>query len=480
MKNLDLKTIILSVISIITVSVISLYFFKLTPFLVIALIISLGLSLAIFKNPLFGILFIAFLLPFERIGSFELAGITVRASQIFSLFALISWILIFLIKKKDFNAKNPLLIPIFLFFGSSIISLINAQNIQRGIIVLFFSIFTISISFVIPNLIKNVGQLQRIIKIILTSSIFVSLFGIYQFVGDVIGLPTEITGLREQYTKIVFGFPRIHSVSVEPLYFANYLLIPISILLVLILSKKKIKLPFNIISTVFILALTTLNLILTLSRGGYLALAFLFLLFGIFFTKSLLSPKKIIIIALILVTSLVSAYGFLLFTDRKKNVEIFIKQATTFNDGAGVEDRFGTYDEAISMIKEYPILGGGIGNFGPYATRNPNTEPKDGWAIVNNEFLEIWAEQGIIGLLIFLSLIFIIIIRSIKALTRKNIDPYSKTILIGLLFAFLAILVQYQTFSTLYVLHIWFLVGLIVAVQNMIFKYNKPSPSTLL
>ncbi len=472
MKNLDLKTTILSIISIIAIAVISLYFFKLTPFLIIALIISLGLSLTIFKNPLFGILFIAFLLPFERIGSFELAGITVRASQIFSLFALIAWILIFLIKKKNFSAKNPLLIPIFIFFGSSIISLINVENLPRGIIILVFTIFTISISIIIPNIIKTRNNFEKVIKIILISSVIVSLFGIYQFIGDVIGLPEELTGLREHYTKKVFGFPRIHSVSTEPLYFANYLLIPISILLSFVLSKKKTKLPFNIISTIFILALTTLNLVLTLSRGGYLALPFLFFLFGIFFIRSVFTLKNIAIISIILTTTIVSAYGFLLFTNRKKNIEIFIKQATTYTDGAGVEERFNTYDQSLAMIKEYPIIGGGIGNFGPYVARNPNMQPKDGWAIVNNEFLEIWAEQGIIGLLIFLSLIIIIIIRSIKALTRKNIDPYLKTILIGLLFAYLAILVQYQTFSTLYVLHIWFLVGLIIAVQNIIFSKN--------
>lgn len=474
MNKLDLKTIILSLISVAIVAVLSLFFFKITPFLIIILILCVGISLTIFKNPFFGILFIAFLLPFERIGSFEIAGITVRASQIFSILVLIAWILIFLIKKKDFDAKNPLLFPIFLYLGSSLISLINAQNITRGIIVLFFTIFTIVISIVIPNLIKNKENLEKIIKIILLSATIVSIFGLYQFIGDVIGLPDEITGLREHYTKKVFGFPRIHSVSTEPLYFANYLLIPISLLLSFLLSKKNKKLPFNIIITVFILALTTLCFILTLSRGGYLALAFLFFLFGIFFIRSILTPKKILIISSILVTAIISAYGFLLFTDREKNIEIFLNQATTYTDGAGVEERLTTYEDAFSMIKEYPIIGGGIGNFGAYASRNPNSEPKNGWAIVNNEFLEIWAEQGLLGLIIFLVLIFIIFIRSIKALTYRD-NPYFKTILVGLLFAFLAILVQYQTFSTLYILHVWFLIGLIVAVQNLIFKRTSNS-----
>lgn len=442
-------------------------YLKLIPLILVGIIVFLFLILIILKNPYFGLLLVSFLLPFERIGSFEFLGITWRASHIFALFTLLAWLFTFFVKKINFNAKNPLLFPIFLFFGFSVFSLINAQNLQRAILVFLFHIFVILFSISIPNLIKSKDQLNKIIKIILISCFLVSLFGIYQFVGDMLGLPYTITGLREHYTKQVFGFPRVHSTALEPLYFANYLLIPISLLFSLLLSKKKDKI-LNTFWLVTILGLAILNLVLTLSRGGFLGLAIVLFLIGIFYFKSIFSWKKIIILSFIVILIIYSTYGFLLISGKKKNIDMFLRQATTYSKGIGIEERLSSYHAAWSMIKEYPILGGGVGNFGPYASRGPYFQPKEGWAIVNNEFLEIWAEEGIFGLISFIILIFILILRSAKALILKNINSHLKTLLLGLFIAFLAILVQYQTFSTLYILHIWVLVGLLIATQNLI------------
>jgi O-antigen ligase len=461
-------------------AIITAYFLKLAPFILIGIFIFIFLTFAIFKNPCFGLFIVAFLLPFERLGSFELFGTTIRASQIFALITLVAWLFTFLAKKINFDAKNPLLIPIFLFSGFSIFSMINAQNLQRGILVFLFNSFVIAISLAIPNLIKSKNSLDRVIKIILISCLVVSLFGIYQFIGDMLGLPHDITGLREHYTKQVFGFPRVHSTALEPLYFANYLLIPISLCFALLLSERKEN--KKIISSTFwlvvILGFAVLNLILTLSRGGFLGLGTTLLLIGIFYLKSILSLKKIVILGLIVISAFSATYGFLLISGKKKNIDVFLKQATTYSKGVGVEERFTTYKEAWSMISEYPLLGGGVGNFGPYASRSPDFQPKEGWLIVNNQFLEIWAEEGIFGLISFLLLIFLLVLRSIKALILKNADSHLKTLLVGLLIAFIAVIVQYQTFSTLYILHIWVLIGLLVAVQNLIFilPRSKPRP----
>ena len=121
------------------------------------------------------------------------------------------------------------------------------------------------------------------------------------------------------------------------------------------------------------------------------------------------------------------------------------------------------------MIKDHPIIGNGIGNFGPHTNKSPYHMPNEGWAIVNNEFLELWAEIGILGLASFIAIILIIIFRTIKSISLGQ-DPYLKTILLGLLIAFLGIMAQYQTFSILYILHIWFLIGLIIATQNLLLK----------
>ncbi|GAH74752.1 unnamed protein product, partial [marine sediment metagenome] len=92
--------------------------------------------------------------------------------------------------------------------------------------------------------------------------------------------------------------------------------------------------------------------------------------------------------------------------------------------------------------------------------------------IVNNEYLEILAESGILGLALFALIIIILIIRNIKAIIKAQ-DKFIKAILVGLLAAFIGILVQYNTFSILYVMHIWFTIGLMIAVQNIVLRNNK-------
>jgi putative inorganic carbon (HCO3(-)) transporter len=325
--------------------------------------------------------------------------------------------------------------------------------------------------FIIPNLVKQKEHLDKIVKIIIFSCFIVSLFGLYQFLGDVAGLPSNLTGLREHYTSKVFGFPRIQSTCLEPLYFANYLLIPISLCLAL-LSRKKEKFRFAIkpLYLVLILGIASINLILTLSRGGYLGFVTVVLLSLIIFFKSFFTWKKVLIFILIASVAFISVYYFLKLAGKEKAIETFLTQATNITQGPSVVERTSTYEAAWKLFQEHPWLGIGVGNFGPVYSKQSQIIPeKIGWPIVNNEFLEILAETGIFGFLSFLALLVVLIFYSIQAI-RKTQDNYLKTVLIALLVAFCGILVQYQTFSTLYIVHIWFLVGLMIATGNLAFK----------
>ena len=108
-----------------------------------------------------------------------------------------------------------------------------------------------------------------------------------------------------------------------------------------------------------------------------------------------------------------------------------------------------------------------VGQFGPYASINPSYEPKDGWKIVNNLTLEVLAEAGMLGLIALALAFAILIVRSIRAIRRAR-SPNPRALLVGGLAAVIGILVQYQTFSILYIMHVWVAVGLLVAFQNLV------------
>jgi len=440
----------------------------LEPYLVTGILIGALLCLIVLRDPMWGIYMLIFFLPFERIGSYDIGGVTIRISQLIAMLAILAWIF------RGFNLRsfklrpNPIFWPIIIFLTINLLGLINAVNFDRSLKVWLFTAFTMSASIILPNIIRHGDQMPRLIKILYASVFLVTIFGLYQFMGDIIGLSPSLTGLRPQYTKDVLGFPRIQSTALEPLYFANYLLIPLSIIISLVLSKnKKIK-P---LLSIGLLALAGINLVLTVARGGYIAFAACCIFLGIIYFKKLFSLRNILYLTMALIIIGIGANYFLNLDDAK---ESFVEHASNLFTGASYFERVYTIEKAMDAWREHPFIGIGPGSFGPYTSFHPLIEPGSGYLIVNNEYIELLTETGILGLATFIIILAIIIIRSIKAILRAE-DRFIKAILIGLLTALIGILVQYNTFSILYIMHIWVTIGLLVSCQNIVFlkKYEK-------
>jgi len=435
-------------------------------FLFLGILIFGVITFFVFKSPAIGIILIAFFLPFERIGTYEFETMTIRISQILFIVVIAVWLGRLIAKGKYSFVRNPLMIPLVIFLLISFFSLPNSLNIERSVLVFIFILFTSFLSFVIPNLIKNKDSLNKIIIALFISFILVSAFGIFQFLGDMSGFSIELTGLRDLYTKDVLGFTRIQSTAYEPLYFANYLLIPLGLIYALFLAGKgRISSSWLIV----LLALGAVNLILTVSRGGYLALAFTVLAISLFYLRKVFTLKNMLILVvagLIVFWVVTQTIGF---GGEALNWEKFTEHIGNAFYGASYDERVDTFENAISAWRGHPFIGVGVGGFGPYMAPHPYYMPKDGWRIVNNEFIEILAENGILGLFAFSLFLLILIIRSIKAIIKTS-DSYLRAIMVALLGTLVGIIVQYQTFSTLYIMHVWFLIGLMIACQNIIFS----------
>ncbi len=431
--------------------------------IIVAVIIGILLLGIIAKQPLFGMYLLLFFLPFERLGSVDIAGTTIRISQVIAILTICVWILRGLWLQKFKLRTNPIIWPVLIFLAVNILGLVNTPNISRSLTVLAFTIFTIVIALAVPNILRHKNQLTTGIKVLLASMVVVGLFGIFQFVGDLIGLPTSITGLRPQYTKEILGFPRVQSTALEPLYFANYLLIPLSVAIALFLSKASRVRPILLLS---IIALGGLNLVLTVSRGGYIAFAVVIALLVVRYWREVLKPRVIIST---LAVSVMIAFTAFRFFGAGEQLTSFTQHVGNIFGGASYVERVETFDIAHRIWLEHPLIGIGPGGFGPYASFHPLITPNDGYKIVNNVYIELLAETGIIGLATYILLVVIILLRSIKAL-RKGKDPLVQAILFGLFSAFIGVLVQYNTFSVLYILHIWTLIGLIVATQNILLQ----------
>ena len=223
-----------------------LFDFMLSLFLVLIVFISAVVVLTFFVwhrinfNWLSSLVFwLTFSLPFERIPSVSLGGANLRASQILTILGF--YFVAILVFKKDKKILSLKLVPNFIWLVFLVI-----LSIPSWFFVLDYSRFWITqlatfLAFGSCFLVAHFARVWRNLQGLFVSLSAVCVFGIYQFLGDLVwDLPAVWTGLRPQYTKAVFGYPRVQATAIEPLYLAGMLFWPIFLLILLLLNRLKL------------------------------------------------------------------------------------------------------------------------------------------------------------------------------------------------------------------------------------------------
>ena len=412
---------------------------------------------------------LVFFLPFERIPSIDIFGVSLRLSFIVAGVIIVRALLV-LVKTRFNLVRQDLPVKMLLVFVFWIlVTVLIAINVPRALQVVIFTSFTIMTAIAVRVLYKP-EHLKTIINALLWSALLVATFGVYQYFGNMAGLPDWATGMRSMYSWQIFGFPRIHSTALEPLYYCSYLLIPISYLLTQLLRKKTMGWKYP---SLFVLLVA--SLIMTLSRGGVAAfIGMLIVATGMLIARKQVTVKSFgrvvgLVVASIgvsmLIINLVSREPLnKTITGGEKGSAGYTSQLKkTSLDGSG-DDRGMMRSQAISLYTDNGrriIVGIGPGQFGPYIQDN-KADSVGGWKVVNNETLELLLEYGLIGALILG--IFLLIILSKAWQVSKSTFDLQASVSVALIAYIFALLIQYQTFSTLYIMHVWVVIGLLMAL----------------
>lgn len=439
------------------------------PLLVLLAAVGIAATLVVLARPFLGVVFIALALPFERLGAYESALGTIRASHVLVVLTVIAWIALVIRQRRRFALERfPILVPILFFLAAAVLGTTKSPNVSYSLLVLGLTCLTIACSVVVASLTTSEERLRSAVIALLVSAALVSVFGLFQFVGDLAGLPTTVTGLRELYTRDVFGFPRVQSTALEPLYFANYLLLPLGILFAAFVRRRTM-LP-RLLSFA-LLALLGVNLVFTVSRGGYFGAAVTIVVITFLALRDVFRPQ--VVIPLVLGALLVlwaTLRGLSIGDVARINVETFTTHVQSIFFGASYAERLETIDAATQAFWRSPWVGLGPGSFGPFIAAHPLMKPESGWRIVNNEPLELLTETGILGIFSILTALGILLARSARILRKMRHDGIAGVVHLGTLGALFGVVAQYQTFSTLYIMHVWFLVGMLLAAQNILLQ----------
>lgn len=304
--------------------------------------------------------------------------------------------------------------------------------------------------------IKTKDFLEKVINTLIISGAVVACFGIFQYV-------TQFQLLEHWKIESPYLI-RINSTLADPNSYGTYLasVIPLT-LSVFFISKENKKIALGLL-----ILLLIENLIFTASRISWIATAI-----GVLFVISGLEKMKIkrfTKIIFIPIIFLLIIIGILVFLAIRKNITDFKAQSSyldvvlfTLNPKNTfdkiLKNRLPMWKAAISMISKHPFLGVGVGT---YPLLLKKFAPKNAYLFstvthAHNYFLEIAAEVGIIGLIIFLSIPLFIL----KIYTKT---PQRPLLLTGIANAIICFLVTCLTGHPLVLQEMQFIFWLFIAL----------------
>lgn len=392
-------------------------------------------------------------LPFERVLTFEVSGSTLKISYILGIILIIANLPI--LKKIKLAVDEYFLLFFVLWaYFSAIWSIDTKRTLIISSLYLFMALFFL----VLRRLQVNFSKVNLIFAWI---GIVLSLFAIFQLFGDSAGISQNLTRLRTEYVKGVFLFARIQATFLEPLFFANFMFIPFYLSLYKYINDKKVNLYFW--STL----LSGMVIFLILSRGAIFALLVSMLVFSvvIFFRykklrvglyKSLLLTLSSFLLALLLIFAASGSNGIKGYFNQANNLSD-IQQDQQLNPKDFQRTRNNTYKTSLEIIKENPFTGIGAGAFGALPQFKSLRE-QGNYQTVNNEYLEILIEEGIIG---FVLISFFFVYYFLHFYKRKDAK---KLIFITVIFAWF---VQYLTFSNFYLIYFWAFLALAIGINKV-------------
>ncbi len=405
----------------------------------------------IFSIPLF-FYYLPYKLPFYLIPLYPIIDFLVRnlfpqISSIWDEGFIFLLILIFLLRVKSKRIKfTELIYPVFIFLlallVSSYFTKIDTRIAFDGIrsyleMFLFF--------LIVINFINDKKDIEIFINLSTVSVLFLSLYGIYQYIARV-SIPSSWIDKDLETTISTRAF----SIFGSPNAFAGYLILLIPLIFTIFLFEKKLTKKLHYF---LVLGASSFALLFTLTRAAQISIIFPFLLFTLLY-----KDKRYF---LVLIIFILIAFSIPQIRVRFLNLlsPIYLEKAKTYG-------RLFRWNLAISIFSLKPIFGVGPGGFGgAVASRLGMFEG----LYVDNYYLKTLVEVGLVGFISFLYLIFSILRKGVSNLINL-IQEKEKMICLGIFLGLIAFFLNNLTenlweIPTLSVT-MWSLIGILYSFKK--------------
>jgi len=348
----------------------------------------------------------------------------------FKLFAIILfslWILKILHNEEYYFEKTNLNLPIFIFILLMTISLLRSQSFMVSLNDYIMFLFYFFIYFLIINNINNKIEFNSIIKLFFIISIIIAIYAIIQYynldpylnnlstITSTIGQKNWVSNYLASIFPIIFSYFLLQGIKKNKIFL--YLLLLIIYTALMICQSRGIWISMGLTSLI----------------GIYFI--FKFKIFKIF--KDNQKWLYLLLTTFLIITIIYSTDNFL----NRSAITVPQRALSTLDEqDPSINTRILIWKNTLQMIKDNPLWGSGIGTFkinylnyqAEFLKTNPNYIKYFANAReAHNEYLHLGAELGLIGLGIFVSIIFIFFYMALSFLKKeKNMEK--KMILFGL------------------------------------------------
>jgi O-antigen ligase len=309
--------------------------------------------------------------------------------------------------------------------------------------------------YVIISVISNRKLLEYALLALVLGGIATCLAGIYEIITAEQFLKAIPTG-RDILVTTKLGSVRVQGLESDADVHATFLLVGLAFLFYFLywaFSWKTVGL--SILAILYVA-----NIIATGSRGAWLGLILVFLVCFLF----LKDPRKwrVFVAGCILV---VVIFGALTFNPNTITVEK-LQQGVS----PSTKIRYGLLLMGWEMVKDYPFLGIGTGgfpnNYHHYFPAVSSLVRNRPWDCLNG-YMKVWAENGTMGLLIFLTMLFFVFFEAWSVFFTVP-QASAKTLGISLLAGYAVILWLLAVFPVLDGKYMWLSISLCIAYSNII------------
>ena len=338
--------------------------------------------------------------------------------------------------------KSGLNYPIVAYIIACSISLLSSIDIYISLYSLFTIILFAGLYILASDVVRERKQIRKIMVSLIFVSGFISIYSIVQYFG------VDLLNLKVVRSGSISGPFENRNVLASFLVFT----MPVSAGFLFEKISKKLKIMIGLVGIITLIAL-----IYTRTRGAWVGFMGAMAFFAVAklraeggmkkIFKSLFSKKSLLIIFLMVIF-----LGLLIRYDYNKKRHSFTKKFLSIANlkNPATRHRFVMWRTGIDIIKEHPLLGTGMGTFkkvhpkyqGKYLRTKKYGRFKGLSKFIHNDYLEITANTGILGLGTFLWLIVTLYWTGLKRLKQINQSKYSPNLLIIILSSLTAVLIH--------------------------------------